>query len=280
VFSLGYEDLSLALDGKMLWHIAALLLVAKLIATALCYGLGGCGGIFAPTLFFGTMVGAALAGAVQLVYPLSQADHVALAVVGMCTCLGAVVRAPVTGILIVFEMTHEFALVPVLIFGALISQIVARRMSHENFYEAVLAQDGQHVDKIVPPRSLRTWMELPSARIANFTPYMISDLAPEAVRKAMAEQPHTRFPVVVDGRLTGVLTHSEALKALAGTRAPVLEPAVTCTPTTPVRDIATKIVDSPSGLVILLDQPGNVIGVITMHDILRAQMHFANDQQD
>ncbi len=280
VFSLGYEDLSLALDGKLLWHIAALLLVAKLAATALCYGLGGCGGLFAPTLFFGTMVGAAIASAIHLVYPLSQADHVALAVVGMCACLGAVVRAPVTGILIVFEMTHEFALVPVLIFGALISQIIARRMSHENFYEAVLAQDGQHVEHIVPPRSLRTWMELPSARIANFTPQVIKDLAPAPLKTTLAEREHTRFPVVIDGQLTGVLTRSEALQALHDARPPVLEPAVTCAPTTPVREVATKIVDSPSGLIILIDQPGSVIGVITLHDILRAQMNFANNQQD
>jgi len=280
VFSLGYEDLSLALDGKLLWHIAALLLVAKLAATALCYGLGGCGGIFAPTLFFGTMVGAAIASGIQLFYPLGQADHVALAVVGMCACLGAVVRAPVTGILIVFEMTHEFALVPVLIFGALISQIIARRMAHENFYEAVLAQDGQHIERFVPPRSLRTWMELPSARIANFSPLVISDLSGDAVRKTMGEQPHTRFPVVIEGRLTGVLTRNEALNALDDSRPPVLEPAVTCGPTTPVREVATKIVDSPSGLIILVDQPGSVIGVITMHDILRAQMNLANNQQD
>ena len=280
VFSLGYEDLSLALDGKLLWHIAALLLVAKLAATALCYGLGGCGGIFAPTLFFGTMVGAAIASAINLAYPLSQADHVALAVVGMCACLGAVVRAPVTGILIVFEMTHEFALVPVLIFGALISQIIARRMSHENFYEAVLAQDGQHVERIVPPRSLRTWMELPSARIANFTVLSLTSLNPDVVRKIVTEQEYMRYPVIIGGNLLGVLTRHEALHALDESRPPVLESAVTCTPTTPVREVAAKIVDSPSGLIILIDQPGSVIGVITMHDILRAQMNFANNQQD
>ena len=280
VFSLGYEDLSLALDGKLLWHIAALLLVAKLAATAFCYGLGGCGGIFAPTLFFGTMVGAAIASAINLAYPLSQADHVALAVVGMCACLGAVVRAPVTGILIVFEMTHEFALVPGLIFGALISQIIARRMSHENFYEAVLAQDGQHVERIVPPRSLRTWMELPSARIANFTFLSLTSLNPDVVRKTVTEQEYMRYPVIIGGNLIGVLTRHEALHALDESRQPVLESAVTCTPTTPVREVATKIVDSPSGLIILVDQPGSVIGVITMHDILRAQMNFANNQQD
>ena len=280
VFSLGYEDLSLALDGRLLWQICAVLLVAKLAATALCYGLGGCGGIFAPTLFFGAMTGAAIAGAVNLVHPVSQADHVALAVVGMCACLGAVVRAPVTGILIVFEMTHEFALVPVLMIGALVSQIISRRLDHENFYEAVLAQDGQHVDRLVPPRSLRTWMELPSARIANFTPQIVTDLAPGALQDFLAGHLHDRFPLVAEGRLIGVLTRKEALAALAEAREPVPEPAVTCTPATPVREVATKIVGSPSGLVILLGKNGGVNGLITMHDLLRAQMTFATNLQD
>lgn len=280
VFSLGYEDLSLALDGRLLWHVCALLLVAKLAATALCYGLGGCGGIFAPTLFFGAMTGAAVAGAVRVVYPIDQADQVALAVVGMCACLGAVVRAPVTGILIVFEMTHEFALVPILMVGALISQIISRRMAHENFYEAVLAQDGQQVDRLVPPRNLRTWMELPSARIANFSPLVITDLAPDALRGFLANHVHNRFPVVAEGRLVGVLTRQEATQALLEARAAVLENAVACTPATTVRKVAAMIVDSPSGLVVVVGKNGGVNAVITMHDILRAQMGFADNQQD
>lgn len=280
VFSLGYADLSQALDGHMLWHIALLLLVAKLAATAWCYGLGGCGGIFAPTLFFGTMVGAAAAGLVHLVHPLSQADHVALAVVGMCACLGAVVRAPVTGILIVFEMTHEFALVPVLMVGALISQIIARRLSPENFYEAVLAQDGQHVEKLVPPRSLRGWMELPAARIAQFSPIVVQDLAPAALRTFLADNRHDRFPVVKEGRLFGVLTRTEASLALTQDRPPNLETPVTVGPDLPVRVVATKIVDAPSGMVVLVNPDNAVIGIITMHDLLRAQMEFANNQQE
>ncbi len=281
VFSLGYDDLSLALDGRLLWHIAALLLVAKLLATAVCYGLGGCGGIFAPTLFFGGMTGAALSGLAGLALPLTGADHVTLAVVGMCACLGAVVRAPVTGILIVFEMTHEFALVPALVIGALISEMISRKLSPESFYETVLAQDGQHVEKLVPPRSLRTWMELPAARIANFSPVIIGDPAPAALRELLDRHGHERFPVVEGGRVTGVLTRREAEAALAAHRAPVYEPVTSCTPATSVREVADRIVSSPSGLIVVLDQPGGgVIGVITMHDLLRAQMAFAREQQD
>ncbi len=76
VFGLGYEDLSQALNGQMYWANASLLLVAKLVATAVCYGLGAAGGIFAPTLFFGGMTGAALAGLIDLFYPLSTAGLV------------------------------------------------------------------------------------------------------------------------------------------------------------------------------------------------------------
>lgn len=280
VFGLGYEDLSAALDGKLLWQIAALLLVAKIAATALCYGLGGCGGIFAPTLFFGGMVGAALAGAVDLVYPLAQTDKVALAVVGMCACLGAVVRAPVTGILIVFEMTHEFSLVPVLMAGALISQFVSRRMSPQNFYEAVLTQDGQHVERLVPPRSLRGWLALPAGRIANFSPQVVTDLAPDALQAFLQRHPHDRFPVVLAGRLAGVLTREEYGAASREGRAPKLEEAVTCSLSTPVREAAETIVASPSGLLVVVDPQGAVVGIITLHDIVRTQMRSADSQHD
>jgi CIC family chloride channel protein len=283
VFSLGYDDLSAALDGRLLWHVAAVLLVAKLAATAWCYGLGGCGGIFAPSLFFGAMTGAALTGVVSLIHPVSQADQVALAVVGMSACLGAVVRAPVTGILIVFEMTHEFALVPVLMVGALISQVISRRMNPESFYEAVLAQAGQQIERFIPPRNLRTWMELPVARIANFSPAVVRDLAAPALREFLAANPHERFPVVTDDRLQGVLVRREAVLALAAGQSPPLETAVVCRPDSSLREVADLIVGSPSGLLVLLDvtgKDGRVVGLITTHDILRAQKNFAREQED
>ena len=83
----------------------------------------------------------------------------------MSACLGAVVRAPVTGILIVFEMTHEFSLVPALMIGALISQGISRRMTRANFYDAILEQDGYKLEKLLPPRDLRSWQNCPSRRL-------------------------------------------------------------------------------------------------------------------
>ncbi|WP_217494394.1 chloride channel protein [Nibricoccus aquaticus] len=283
VFSLGYDDLSTALNGGMLWQIAALLLAAKLVATAVCYGLGGCGGVFAPTLFFGGMAGAAISALAALVLPLTAGDHVMLAVVGMCACLGGVVRAPVTGILIVFEMTHEFALVPALIIGALISQAISRRVTPHNFYEEVLAQDGQHVERIVPPRSLRTWMELPVARIANFSPVTITELVPEKLRTFLATHRHDQFPVVIEGKLVGVLSRRACEEALAGGRAPTPQNATICTAETTLRQVQTLMIESAGQLVVVVDQSGveaRVIGLLTLHDILRAEMVFAREQED
>jgi CBS domain-containing protein len=123
-------------------------------------------------------------------------------------------------------------------------------------------------------------MELPAARIANFSPVVVNDTNPEPLRTFLTSHAHDRFPVVTDTRLAGVLTRKEAVAALAADRAPVLEPAVTCSPAAPVRDVAARIVDSPSGLMIVVGPNGGVNAVITLHDLLRAQMGFADRQQD
>jgi CIC family chloride channel protein len=175
VFSLGYGDLSDALGLKLSWQLAGILVGAKLLATVLCYGLGGCGGIFSPLLFLGGMCGICLAGPWSLVLPLTGPDQLALAVVGMSACLGAVVRAPVTGILIVFEMTHEFSLVPALMLGALVSQAISRKLSRYSFYEEILVQDGHRLDHVIPPRDLQSWQQLPVSAVATFQPVAVLD---------------------------------------------------------------------------------------------------------
>ena len=195
VFGLGYDDLSAGLAHGLSWQIAAILLGTKLLATVACYGLGGCGGIFSPTLFLGGMCGVALAGLGAMVLPLSAPDQLTLTVVGMSACLGAVVRAPVTGILIVFEMTHEFSLVPALMLGALISQAISRKFNQRSFYEELLVQDGHRLEHVIPPRDLQSWQQLPISAIANFHPALVKDVTPAELRKLLQDHPYQRFPV-------------------------------------------------------------------------------------
>ncbi|MGD0815102.1 MAG: chloride channel protein [Verrucomicrobiota bacterium] len=276
VFSLGYDDLSSALAGDIGWQLATVLLAAKFIATFTCYGFGGCGGIFSPTLFFGGMTGVALAGLVGLEWPMARADMLTLAVVGMSACLGAVVGAPVTGILIVFEMTHEFSLVPVLMIGALVSQAVSRKMNRENFYDALLTQDGHHIEHVRPPRDLQSWQQLPVSAIANFRPLIIRDLAPAKLQEVLKSHPYQRFPVVQEDKLTGILARREAEAALRDNRAPKLEIAATCLPQQTVRNLQALLVESPGNFVVVVDEDGGkILGILTLHDLLRAEVEKA-----
>ena len=133
VFGLGYNDLSLALNDRLVWQAAGVLVLGKFVATIASYGWGGCGGIFSPTLFLGGMIGLFFAGLAGTWIPLTSADKIVLAAVGMSACFNAVVRGPLTALLIVFEMTHQFSMVPALMFCSIVSQAIARLSCRRSF---------------------------------------------------------------------------------------------------------------------------------------------------
>src|SRR5690349_7997098 len=141
----------------------------------------------------------------------------------MSACLGAVVRAPVTGILIVFEMTHEFSLVPALMLGTLVSQAISRRLCKHSFYEAILVQDGHNIEHVIPPRDLQSWQQLPVSAIANFQPIVIPKLDIQEAQKTMKAHPYNVFPVLEGDEVVGVLARAELNEAVAEKRTPKLE---------------------------------------------------------
>lgn len=140
-FGLGDTDLRAVLDNQIVWNAAAWLLAAKLLATIFCYGSGGCGGIFAPLIFFGGMTGAVIYGLTAEWLHLSKEDQTLLSLIGMTATLGAVVRAPLTSILIVFEMTYQIHILPALMLAAVTAVFINTLFFRENFYNATLTQD-------------------------------------------------------------------------------------------------------------------------------------------
>jgi CIC family chloride channel protein len=275
IFGLGYQDLSAALANDFPWKIAGLMVVFKLVATVAGYSFGGSGGIFAPSLFIGGMAGFFTAGLAGLWLPLSSADHVVLAAVGMSACLGAIVRAPMTSLLIVFEMTHQFELIPGLMIGLVISQAIARRTARLNFYDALLVQDGHELHKIRPPLDLHSWQNLPVSAIANPKPVAVRKMETKALKELIDRYPYVCFPVLLDGRLEGIVTRQEIQRAVLAGTPPEIQPAITCFPDQPVREIGDKFIASPvSALIVLERDSGAVIGIITLHDLIRAQASF------
>ena len=275
VFGLGYGDLSAMLRGQIPWLVIAALLLAKWISTVASYGWGGCGGIFAPLLFLGAAAGGTVAGLFSSILSLTADGRTLLAIIGMSACLSAVVRAPFTSILIVFEMTHQFTLVPALMLGALVSEAISRSLTTHNFYDAVLAQDGTVLVHVIPPRDLRSWQAYPVSAIANFRPVVIDNLAPENIRMVLEKNHFKRFPVVQEGRLVGCLPREEALAAIAQNRPPELETVATCRRSFTISEVARLLIDAPGGFAVL-EAGEKPVGIITLHDLLRAQETFAS----
>jgi CIC family chloride channel protein len=277
VFGLGYQDLSSALDNQFEWKIAGVMFVAKLLAMIAGYSFGGCGGIFAPLLFIGGMAGYFLGGLARLWIPITPADQIVLAVVGMSACLGATVRAPLTSILIVFEMTHQFSLVPGLLLGTIISQATARFAGKLNFYDALLVQDGDELHKIHPPVDLRGWQSLPVSAIANPQPIMLSGLDPEEMRAKLDGYPFNSFPLLEKGKVKGIVTREALARALMAGTAPEVRKAVFCFPDQTVRDIGRKFLESSTYVLVVVDKETKAVkGIITLHDLIRAQAAIQN----
>jgi CIC family chloride channel protein len=204
-----------------------------------------------------------------------------LAIGAMSACLGAVVQAPVTAILIIFEMTHQFALVPGLMIAGLVSLVIARYFNHANFYEEVLLQDGHQMEHIIPPRDLRSWQNLPISAIAQFKPVVVEDLSADALQALLGQHPYRFFPVLKEGRLNGIVARTELEAALLQNREVNIEPAVTCHPGEIIRAMQNRFIETNARFLVLCDPSGEkVLGVVTLHDVLRAQTAMSDRENE
>jgi chloride channel protein, CIC family len=275
VFGLGYNDLQDMLAGHINGIQAVILVVAKLAATIAVYAWGGAGGIFSPTLFFGAAAGLALSQLFSLATHLPPNEQLALTVAGMSACLGAVVRAPITSILIVFEMTHQFAFVPLLMIGALASQAVSRAFCHTNFYSEILERDGIDLDQHIPIKSWAALQKRPIGTIATFKPITVNTTARQELLLIVEEHPYRFFPLVQGNKLEGLISRDSVLEGSEENVAP--QPARTVSPNTPVKEAVNRMVtDSADLLVLVADQEGPPIGIVTLHDVLRAQAQITD----
>ncbi|HSQ43039.1 MAG TPA: chloride channel protein [Fibrobacteraceae bacterium] len=273
IFGLGYGDLSSVLHHGCVWWVALVLTLGKLVATIFSYAFGGCGGIFSPTLFIGGLMGAAIASIGGLWLPITQSDLVILAAVGMSACMGSAIQAPLTSTLIVFEMTHQFELVPALIFSAAVSILVSKFIGEKNnFYDAILLQDGHELLKIKPPANLQAWQDLPISGIMNPKPFVLQSLESSELQKAVNTSPYRCFPYVENNQLAGMLTRESINASLKAQTLPKPMTVESCSDGATIHDASRLFINIPSGFLVIVDERKFPIGVVTLHDLLRAQV--------
>jgi CIC family chloride channel protein len=145
VRGVGYEYVDQALNGGLVWQTMALLLVVKLAATVVSYASGNAGGVFAPSLYLGAMTGGVVGAAVGHLAPFATGDPGAYALVGMGTVFAGIVRAPMTSVFMIFEITQDYQILVPLMVANLLSFAISRRYQAVPIYEALLVQDGIHL---------------------------------------------------------------------------------------------------------------------------------------
>ncbi|MBZ5665157.1 MAG: chloride channel protein [Acidobacteriia bacterium] len=145
VLGVGYGFVGEALNGRMAFQLMALLVVLKLLAVTTSYATGNAGGIFGPSLFIGAMLGGTVGTVAHHLFPAYTATPGAYALVGMGAIFAGVVRAPMTSVLMIFEMTQDYAVIVPLMIANLVSLFIASRLQHEPIYEALAVQDGIHL---------------------------------------------------------------------------------------------------------------------------------------
>ena len=119
---------------------------------------------------------------------------------------------------------------------------------------------------------MAAWRNLPVSTIATSKPVVITSLEPVAITKILDQWPYACFPVVVEGRISGGLTRQEALTALKAKRTPDIAVMTTCTQDELVHDVANKMVQSSLHMAVIVQPDTGVIsGILTLHDLLRAQ---------
>jgi len=142
VMGVGYDTINIALHGNMVWKLAAILLFVKIFATSVTLGSGGSGGIFAPSLFMGAMVGAFFGTVVHNLFPDITAGPGAYALVAMGGLVAGTTRAPITAIIIVFELTNDYHIILPLMITCIISMILSSKLSRESIYTLKLVMRG------------------------------------------------------------------------------------------------------------------------------------------
>lgn len=282
----GYDTLSEALTGGLAVKVMLVLCLLKVVATVFSYGSGGAGGLFAPSLFIGGMLGGVFGFLDTTLLRHGAENSVgAFALVGMGAVFAGSIRAPITSVLIIFEMTGSYGLILPLMIANMTAYGLARRWRPTPIYEALLEQDGVHLPH--PHGAIKHALErLRVAEAMTTEAFTVpADATVEEALKLVGSHDFSNYPVVTDGnRYAGVVSEARLRRTLAedGGRRTVREIAERGDHVFPDQPLVRAVVRmNHSGVrqlaVLARGDESFLVGLLTMSDVVRAQARAALD---
>jgi CIC family chloride channel protein len=273
VMGVGYEYVDQALNGGLVFRTMALLCIMKLLATTISYSSGNAGGIFAPSLYIGAMAGGAVGTVVHHFAPAQTADAGAYALVGMGTLFAGIIRAPMTSVFMIFEITQDYQILVPLMVANLLSLLISRRFQPTPVYHALLQQDRVHLPSAASRVDPVSWTA------AEVMDPEVSLTAPETpvqhLWDASAKDGTAAFLVGTPERLTGIVTAHQLAAAIQSGRSAdsiesVLHPEIVHAHPDHASEIVLERLAHSGGLLPIVSRADaqKVLGVVTFQRIM------------
>ncbi len=279
VMGVGYETIGLVLgDGRQLGVTMLLgVFVAKMAATHLSLGAGFSGGVFAPSLFLGAVVGAAFGVSVHTIMPAGLvAPSGAYALVAMGAVVAAATHAPLTSILIVFEMSGDYSIMLPLMMSCFIASTISLRLSHESIYTLKLARRGTRLHGSDHGDIMRTESTDAHMRAVTATLSLQSSLS-QIVELALKIDNPTLYVTAADGTLRGLI-HQRDIRSLVreerdleglALASDLMSPARNrAKPSDSLADTLKNLTDSGLDDLPVTDEDNRLLGTISRHEII------------
>jgi CIC family chloride channel protein len=281
VMGAGYEYVDQAMHDQYTWQVLLALAGLKIVATALSFSSGTPGGMFAPTLFIGAMLGAGVSGLERQLMPSATGPVGAYALVGMGTLFAGILRAPMTSVFMMVEISGNYSIVlPVMISNS-IAYMISRRFQPTPIFEVLSHQDGVDLPSMEEQRELR----LPRVEDAmREAPVVLGgDWTVSEARRRLDDQPAQAVPVALPGGAWATVTRLElaAVEALGRGDEPVRSMLGVEARVAPVHrdqplETALRLMrDRPLLPVVHRAEARRLEGVLTLDDILAAYRRAA-----
>ncbi|HEY2601768.1 MAG TPA: chloride channel protein [Thermoleophilaceae bacterium] len=277
MYGVGYPVLQAAVAGHYVLGFLALLLAGKVIATSLTIAIGGSGGVFAPSLFMGAMLGSAFGQTAHALLPAWVSSPGAYGLVGMGAVFAAAARAPITAVIIIFELTGDYAIILPLMLAVVVATGISGLATGNTIYTLKLRRRGIDLDS----EHARGPMQLVSVGQAMrpLPGSVPAELPLDELIERLSNSSEGALPVVDSGgSLIGVVSVGDLEAALSGdsdsaTAADFVRPAISLRSSDSLEAAARALGQSEEGGLPVLNPEGTaVVGWIGHRDVLRGYL--------
>ncbi len=277
VFGVGYDVIESTINGEIVIGIVVALVFLKIIATSITLGSGGSGGIFAPSLFIGALLGEAFGRTATIILPSTVIPPGAFALVGMAAVFAGTSHAPISAILLLFEMTGNYQILPPLMVTCVITVVLVRWISKPSIYTLKLLRRGIDIEKYTEV-DLMDSITVSEAMIKDVIAVNESETVRDVGLK-IKKTNHRGFPVISkDGRLVGMVTRQDINKALQSEDADsavqkvMTKDIIVCFPNESLKTALNKMARKNIGRIPVVEKEKRekIIGILTRKSIINA----------